>query len=117
MNLRQQRINKQLQRDLAHIIRSQGMAHYDGAMLSVTEVIVSPNMATAKVYVSIFPSSKTEAALHALNAKGLRSMLAQRFGKQMRVVPELTFIVDESLNYAARIEELLKENNINNSNS
>jgi ribosome-binding factor A len=107
MTLRQQKISRQLQKDLAEIIREQGMAHYGGAMVSVTEVDISPNLAVAKVYVSIFPTSKTKVVQGLLNAKALRAALAQRIKKQMRIVPELTIVTDTSLNYAARINELL----------
>jgi ribosome-binding factor A len=111
MTFRQQRINKQVQKDLAEIIRTQGMTHYDGAMVSVTEVDVSPNMLSAKVYVSIFPSSKSSSVLPLLNAKTLRMALAQRVRKQMRCVPELTFVLDTTLDYAERIDELLQAGN------
>ena len=84
------------------------MGHYGGAMVSVTEVSVSPNLAVAKVFVSVFPSDKAEAALRLLNVKALRTALAQRVRKQMRIVPELTFVMDNSLNHAVRIDELLQ---------
>jgi ribosome-binding factor A len=108
MNLRLQRINRQLQKDLAQIIREQGMAHYGGAMLSVTEVDAAPNLATAKVYVSVFPSSMSGMALGQLNAKAMRAALAMRTKKQMRTVPELSFVADTTLDYAQRIDELLR---------
>lgn len=78
-------------------------------MLSVTEVDVAPNLAAAKVYISVFPPDKTDAALRLLNAKTLRTALAQRTRKQMRTVPELNFIVDTTLNYAHNIEKMLKK--------
>ena len=52
---RQQKIGKQLQRDLAEIIRGKGMAAFGGAMVTVSEVRVSPDLSFAKVFVSIFP--------------------------------------------------------------
>ena len=55
---RQQKIGRQLQRDLAEIIRSKGMAAFGGAMVTVSEVRVSPDLSVAKVFVSIFPSAK-----------------------------------------------------------
>jgi len=109
MTLRQQRINKQLQKDLAEIIQAQGMTHYCGAMLSITEVDASPNLATAKVYVSIFPTDKTQDVMQRINGKELRALLAQRVSKQMRIVPELSFVVDTTASYASRIDELLQQ--------
>ena len=60
---RQLKVAKELQKDLAEIIRSKGMAAFGGAMVSVTEVRISPDLSVAKVYVSIFPSAKAEAAM------------------------------------------------------
>lgn len=64
---RQLKVAKELQKDLAEIIRSKGMAAFGGAMVSVTEVRISPDLSVAKVYVSIFPSAKAEAAMQIIN--------------------------------------------------
>lgn len=64
---RQLKVAKELQKDLAEIIRSKGMAMFGGAMVSVTEVRISPDLSVAKVYVSIFPSSKAEAAMQIID--------------------------------------------------
>ena len=79
-------------------------------MLSVTVVRVSPDLSYARVYISIFPSSLTEQVLHSLdeNNKTIRFLLGKKIGKQMRVVPELRFFADDSLDYIQRIDELLK---------
>ena len=66
---RQLKVAKELQKDLAEIIRSKGMAMFGGAMVSVTEVRISPDLSVAKVYVSIFPSSKAEAAMHSCSIR------------------------------------------------
>ena len=55
---RQLKVGRELQRDLAEIIRSKGMTAFGGAMVTVSEVRVSPDLSIAKVYVSIFPSDK-----------------------------------------------------------
>ena len=60
---RQLKVAKELQKDLAEIIRSKGMAAFGGAMVSVTEVRISPDLSVAKVYVSVFPSNKAEAVM------------------------------------------------------
>ena len=63
---RQQKVARQVQKDLAEIIRARGMAAYDGAMITVSGVKITPDLALAKVYVSIFPSSKAEAVMQQL---------------------------------------------------
>lgn len=108
---RQQRIGRLLQRDLAEIIRSQGMAAYDGAMVTVSGVKVTPDLSIAKIYVSIFPSSKSEKVMSILEEsnKQLRGTLGRLVSKQLRIVPELSFFLDDSLDYIERIDELLKK--------
>ena len=108
---RQQKVGKQLQKDLADIIRLQGMAMYGGAMITVTTVRVSPDLAMAKVHLSIFPSSKAAQAMSIIEhqSRTIRGELGKRIGKQLRVVPELIFFVDDSLDYVAHIDELLKK--------
>ena len=107
---RQLKVARQLQRDLAEIIRSRGMAAFGGAMLTVSEVRISPDLSIAKVYVSIFPSEKQKEVMEVLEAekKSLRGELGRLVAKQLRIVPELDFYLDTSLDYAEHIEQLLK---------
>lgn len=108
---RQLKVASQLQRDMAEIIRLKGMAFFSGALVSVSGVKISPDLSVAKVYVSIFPSQKQEAVMKTLeeNAKALRGELGNRVAKQLRIVPEITFFVDNSLDYVEHIDELLKK--------
>ncbi len=108
---RQLKVAKELQKDLAEIIRSKGMAVFGGAMVSVTEVRISPDLSVAKVYVSIFPSSKSEEAMKIINdnSRSIRGELGHLVAKQLRIVPELVFFQDTSLDYAEHIDELLKK--------
>lgn len=108
---RQQKINKQLQKDLAEIFQQQGMQAYNGAMISVTEVRISPDLGYAKTYLSIFPSAKAKEVMELVNEKNkaIRGELGKRVRHQLRIVPELMFYVDESLDYVERIDNLLKQ--------
>ncbi len=108
---RQLKVAREIQRDLAEIIRSKGMAAFGGAMVTVSEVRISPDLSIAKVYVSIFPSGKAGAVLSALEQgkKGIRGELGHKVASQLRIVPELDFYHDTSLDYAEHIEELLKK--------
>lgn len=108
---RQLKVAREIQRDLAEIIRSKGMAAFGGAMLTVSEVRISPDLSIAKVYVSIFPSEKQGPVMKLLqeNSKGLRGELGHLVAKQLRIVPELDFYLDTTLDYAEHIEELLKK--------
>lgn len=108
---RQQKVGKQLQRDVAEIIREKGMAAYNGAMVSVTAVKVSPDLSLARVHLSVFPSSKAKEVLEIVtsSSRELRYNLGSRVAKQLRIVPELAFFIDDSLDYVQHIDELLKK--------
>ncbi|MBQ1831595.1 MAG: 30S ribosome-binding factor RbfA [Bacteroidales bacterium] len=108
---RQQKVARQIQKDLAEIIRLRGMAAYDGAMLTVSGVKITPDLALAKVYVSIFPSAKATDVMEQLQneTSRLRGELGRRVSKQLRIVPELVFYLDDSLDYVEHIDELLKQ--------
>lgn len=107
---RQLKVASQIQRDMAEIIRQKGMAFFDGALVSVSGVKISPDLSVAKVYVSVFPSSKAETVMKTLGAetKALRGELGNRVARQLRIVPEIIFYLENSLDYVERIEELLK---------
>ena len=108
---RQLKVGRELQKALAEMIRSKGMAAFGGALVTVSEVRVSPDLSVAKVFVSIFPSSRQEAVMGILeeNNKALRGELGHIVGRQLRIVPELVFYLDTTLDYAEHIDELLKK--------
>jgi len=108
---RQLRVGRQLQRDLAEILQLQGMNAYDGAMVTVTSVRMSPDLALGRVRISVFPSDKAQDVLETLQkqAKAIRGALGRRVAKQLRIVPELVFQIDDSLDYVERIDELLSK--------
>lgn len=106
---RQNRISRLLQKELSLIFQSQTrMMH--GVMVSVTRVKVSPDLSICTAYLSIFPSDKGEEILKNIknNASQVRYELGTRVRNQLRVIPELRFFIDDSLDYLERIDELLK---------
>jgi len=108
---RQQRVSRLLQKDLAEIMRVNSRKFGTGIMISVTVVRVSPDLGLAKVYLSVFPPAQATDILKAIQeqAKTIRYELGTLVGKQLRVVPELHFFIDDSLDYAERIDELLDQ--------
>ena len=108
---RQLKVAREVQRDLSEIIRSRGMTAFGGAMVTVSEVRISPDLSVAKVFVSIFPSDRAEQVMKLLNEekRTLRGELGRKVASQLRIVPELDFHLDTSLDYAEHIEELLKK--------
>ncbi len=108
---RQLKVAREIQREMAEIIRSKGMAAFDGALVSVSGVKISSDLSVAKIYVSIFPSAKADAVMGRLkeNVRALRGELGRAMGKQLRIVPEIIFFLDSSLDYVEHIDELLKK--------
>lgn len=108
---RQLKVARELQRDLAEIIRSKGMAAWGGAMVTVSEVRISPDLSVAKAFVSIFPTDKQQAVMQLLeeNKRTLRGELGRKVASQLRIVPEIDFLLDTSLDYAEHIDELLRK--------
>ena len=107
---RQNRISRLLQKELSLIFQSQTrMMH--GVMVSVTRVKISPDLSICTAYLSIFPSEKGEEILSAVtqNQATIRYDLGQRVRNQLRIIPELRFFIDDSLDYLNRIDELLKK--------
>ena len=107
---RQNRIARLLQKELSLIFQSQTrMMH--GVMVSVTRVKISPDLSVCTAYLSIFPSDKGEELLTNIqtNEKTIRYELGTRVRNQLRIIPELRFFIDDSLDYIEHIDELLKK--------
>lgn len=107
---RQNRIARLLQKELALIFQSQTrMTH--GVMVSVTRTRVSPDLSICTAYLSIFPSEKSEEILTNIkaNEKFIRYELGTKVRNQLRIIPELRFFLDDSLDYLEHIDELLKK--------
>ena len=107
---RQNRIARLLQKELAQIFQSQTrMMH--GVMVSVTRAKVSPDLSICTAYLSVFQLEKGEEILKNINRneKTIRYELGTRIRNQVRIIPELRFFIDDSLDYIERIDELLKK--------
>ena len=107
---RQNRIARLLQKELSLIFQSQTrMMH--GVMVSVTRTRISPDLSICTAYLSVFPSEKGEELLKNIesNIKTIRYELGTRVHNQLRIIPELRFFIDDSLDYIERIDELLKK--------
>ena len=97
---RQQKIAKQIQKDVAEIFQKEGAGIVRGA----------PDFGYAKVYVSIFPFDRSAATMKEIEHQNwfIRRALGQRIRNQVKNVPELQFFLDDSLEYIEHIEEALK---------
>lgn len=107
---RQNKISRLIQKELSEIflLQTKSMA---GVLVSVSAVRISPDMSIARVYLSVFPSGKSQEIVKNINdnMKSIRYELGTRVRHQLRIIPELKFFVDDSLDYVERIDELLKK--------
>ncbi len=106
---RQNKIARLIQKELSEIFLLQTKA-MNGVLVSVSVVRISPDMGIARVYLSIFPSEKSEEIIDNINksAKSIRYELGVRVRHQLRIIPELKFFLDDSLDYIDKIDQLLK---------
>ncbi len=109
--LRQQRVSRQLQRDLSEMFQKELSALSVGVLISVTDVWISQDLEQAKAYLSIFPKEHEKETFDNIqkNVKEIRFQLGKRVRRQLRVVPELLFRLDQSFDEAEKIEAILQE--------
>ena len=108
---RQNKINSALQKEIAYllqgIIRKENISNL---MISVTKINVSPDLSSAKVYLSIFPNDNILDYLKSLNnnCNRIKHDLSQKMKNQLFKIPKLSFYIDDSLDYIEKIEKELK---------
>lgn len=109
-SVRQNKVSRLIQKELSTLFQQECKEYCVGAMLSITSVRVSPDLSYAKIYVSIFPSAATQKTMESLDNynKNIRFLLGKKVGKQLRIIPELRFFIDDSLDYIDKIDNLLK---------
>ena len=107
---RQNKIARLLQKELSVIFQQQTRA-MRGVMVSVTRTKISPDLSVCTAYLSVFPSERGGEIIKNINAndKTIRYELGTRVRHQLRIIPELRFFIDDSLDYIDRIDELLKK--------
>lgn len=108
---RQNKVSRLLQRDLGDIFQKEGRTLFGSAMITVTKVNVTRDLSLAKVYLSLFTTGDKKALLETIrrHAPDIRFKLGRRIGKQVRIIPEIQFFMDDSLDYIEHIEKLLDE--------
>lgn len=107
---RQNKIARLIQKELSEMFQQQ-TRQTRGVLVSVSACRISPDMSICRVYLSVFPSEQAEQIVKNVNGnqKSVRFELGNRMRHQLRIIPELKFFVDDSLDYADHIDELLKQ--------
>lgn len=106
---RQNKISRLIQKELSEIFLLQTKS-MNGVLVSVSAVRITPDMSIARVYLSVFPSERSQEIVKNINdnMKSIRYELGTRVRHQLRIIPELKFFVDDSLDYIEKIDSLLK---------
>lgn len=105
---RQNKIARLIQKELSEIFQQQTRT-MRGVLVSVSVCRISPDLSVCRAYLSVFPPERAEEIVGNINdnMKQIRFELGQRTRHQLRIIPELKFFVDDSLDYAAHIDDLL----------
>ncbi|WKK82457.1 30S ribosome-binding factor RbfA [Marivirga arenosa] len=108
---RQKKYSSLLQKDLSEIFQKQMANAFGKAFITITDVEVSPDLSFAKIYLSLMLSDKPSETLELIQAKKseIRKHLGNRIGKQVRIIPELAFFMDDTLERANRIDDILSK--------
>ncbi|HCE56753.1 MAG: 30S ribosome-binding factor RbfA [Draconibacterium sp.] len=109
LSTRQQKISKLIHREMADMLLKINKTQFAGKLISVTVVRVTKDLGIARIYLSIFPSEFGAQILKEIELmhKPLRGELGRKLGKSLRVIPELEFYIDDSLDYIEKIDKLL----------
>ncbi|HOF22173.1 MAG TPA: 30S ribosome-binding factor RbfA [Bacteroidales bacterium] len=107
---RQKKVSRLIQKEIAGIFLRKGNELAPGKMISITRVRISPDLSSARIYISIFPSNDNKQVMKAVNdhIPRIRYELGHQIKSQLRIVPEIAFFLDDSLDYIENIDNLLK---------
>lgn len=107
---RQQKYSKLIQKELGDIFQRESRSLIGNTMVTVTRVLMSPDLGVAKVYLS-FLGGNTQDLFDKVNEakKTIRRNLGQRIGKSVRIIPELALFLDESAAYAQHMDGVISK--------
>ena len=107
---RQKKVSRLIQKEIADIFLRKGSEYAPAKLISITKVRVSPDLSFARIYLSIFPSTNINDVLQNVQDHSTRSRfdLGHKVRTQLRIVPDIAFFIDDSLDYIEKIDRLLK---------
>ena len=109
MGLRQDKFAKQIQRDLAELMTIHRNEWLGGTFVTMSNVLVSPDLSYVKVYLSLFNIQNRKDVLNHLNTvvdKEIRHEIARKIKNNVKKIPEIRFYEDDTLDYVAKMDEL-----------
>lgn len=108
---RQQQVAREIQKELGQLFQKSGSGWYGNALVTITQVNVTPDLLVARIYISIFNVPHKEDILGMIEQQKseIRYRLGNAMRHQLRRIPELEFFLDESLDHVFKIEKILKD--------
>lgn len=108
MSTRTEKFNREMQRELGVIFQSRSHDWFEGAFITVTEVTASPDLGYIKVYLSLYNTKNRDATMQNVNLynKHIRKELAGKIKHSVRIIPELAFFEDKSLDNVNKFEKI-----------
>jgi len=108
---RQNKVNRLLQKELGELFQRESVNLFERAFITVTQVRVSSDLSIARVYLSMFAVKDKEELLKKIKAqnKEIRKLIGEKIKKQVRIIPNFDYFIDDSLDYSENIENLLKK--------
>ncbi|MEQ8418212.1 MAG: 30S ribosome-binding factor RbfA [Imperialibacter sp.] len=106
---RQQKYARLIQKELGEIFQRDTKHMFGKAFITITLVKMSPDLGFAKVYLSIFMAEDRDEMLAQINERKsqVRKLLGQRIGKQVRIIPEIAFFIDDTEDHAHKMDSLI----------
>jgi ribosome-binding factor A len=110
---KQNKVARMIQKELGDIFQREGFANLGKTLLTVTEVRITPDLSIALVFLSFFGGKEPKKIFEEISKhnKEIRKKLGEKIRFKVRIIPELKFILDESLDYAEKIDKILKDAN------
>ena len=108
---RQKQVAAVLEKELNDIFQRLGLTMLDGGMVSISGVKITPDLFDARIYLSFFKVNDTVTALQMIKDKSfeIKKELTSRVRHQLRSTPQLSFYIDDTLDYVDKIEKLFKD--------
>lgn len=108
---RQKQVGGLIQRELSDIFQRNGLNVVDGGMISISAVRMTPDLLEARIYLSIYNMKVPEEMVEKIRERGweIKKQLASRVRNQLRRIPQLTFYLDDTLDYVFKMEEVFKK--------
>lgn len=111
---RQQKFSRLIQKELSDVFQRDKRGILGNTFITIADVRVSPDLGVAKIYISMMLAKDKQKTLDRLNLhkKEIRKALGEKIGKQVRIIPELIFLIDEVEENAQRLDDIIKNLNI-----